>query len=312
MYTDEVLAFTGLVQKEFDLKFFSLQIIADMILVYINLYLLIPKYLSRKRIGTYMLGTLSTILLALLSNYFIIMTYVPDVTDIVVVLFRSFLLTMGILGTAISIKIIKKTLNNQQKLRSLEKLNYEAEVNYLKMQVNPHFLFNTLNNIYVQSKKYPSSVPDSIMKLSDLMRYQIYNGSKDEVSLQEEMKFIRDYLDLEQMRRDNIVIDFKFDLSETSVKVSPLLFIPLVENAIKHSFTDGAGVVNIEVYCAVHGSEVIFDITNTIGSQVNKQPGIGLSNLRRRLSILYPEKHVLNISQKADSYIASLRLHTHD
>ncbi len=312
MYTDELLALSVWISRPFDLKFFIIQISADLILVYINLYILIPRYLSRKRLVTYIAGTLATICMALISNYFIIISYAPDIQDIIVVLFRSFLLTMGVLGTAIAIKIIKKTLTNQQRVRALEKLSYETEVNYLKMQVNPHFLFNTLNNIYVQSKKYPAVVSDSIMKLSDLMRYQIYNGSKNTVFLKDELKFINDYLDLEKIRKDNMIINTSWKVTNQNLEVSPLLFIPLVENAIKHSYCKNGGVCTIEVYCATHEGEIIFDISNNIGDGGNNHAGIGLKNLKRRLEILYPDKHIISINQVNNRYSVSLRINTND
>jgi len=312
MYTDEVLAFTGLVQKEFDFKFFSFQIITDLVLVYSNLYFLIPKFLNRKRLGTYIGGTSVLIMLALIGNYFIIINYLPASVDMIVTLFRSFLLTMGIVGTAIAIKIIKKSLNSQQRLRELEKLNYETEVNYLKMQLNPHFLFNTLNNIYVQSKKYPAAVSESIMKLSDLMRYQIYNGSQRTATLEEEMQFITHYLDLEKMRKDNMQVQTNFSLTQPQLAVSPLLFIPLVENAIKHSYCDSKDVMCIKLYCHTHDGEVIFDIENHRGPQRNTRQGIGLKNLKRRLEILYPEKHTLDIIETDKKYQVTLRINTND
>lgn len=312
MYTDEVLAMTGVVDKQFNIKSFASQIAADLCLVYFNLYFLIPRYLTSKRIGTYITGTLLSIAAAILSNYFIIINLISPTSDIVVMLFRSFLLTLGVLATAVSIKIIKKTLTSQQKLRALEKLNYDTEVNYLKMQVNPHFLFNTLNNIYIQSKKYPAVVPDSIMKLSDLMRYQIYNGSKQTVALQEDLKFLSDYLELEQIRRDNMTIEVNWDISNKELHISPMLFIPLVENAIKHSTTNDGAACSISAYCTTHRGEIIFDISNTVGQPNESPPGIGLKNLKRRLEILYPNRHILNIQQLPKKYTASLRIDTND
>jgi len=180
---------------------------------------------------------------------------------------------------------------------------------HLQSQVNPHFFFNTLNNLYGLMRRKPDEAQLMVLKLSDMMRYSIYQGQKEEVALQEEIDYLMNYLEVHRLRyHKTIEIDFHpVFIGEVAVK--PLLFIILVENAFKH------GVENLTDHAYVHielraNQELIhFTIRNNYDeSEVKPEKGIGLINLRKRLELLYPNKHRLVIQDQAGVYEATLEL----
>lgn len=183
----------------------------------------------------------------------------------------------------------------------------KAELLHLKSQVNPHFFFNILNNMYGLVEKDPKKAQDLILKLSDLMRYSIYEGEKDLVTLEEEVAYLKNYIAIHKMRyHKDVDIVFKVQIDEES-KVMPLLFIILLENAFKH------GVENLRENAFVHinmnteGNKIKFEIENNFdASEYTEGTGIGLKNLKRRLELVYPKKHELLIKTTGDVYKATL------
>ncbi len=185
----------------------------------------------------------------------------------------------------------------------------KAELLHLKNQVNPHFFFNTLNNLYGLVAVNPKKAQELILKLSDMMRYSIYEGEKEVVLLKDEVEYLKNYIELHKMRyHKEISIEFKNQIDE-NYKVMPLLFIILLENAFKH------GVENLRKNAFVHinvftfENKIQFDIENNFdSSEINKEVGIGLKNLKRRLELVYSNKHKLTISVEDNIYKATLIL----
>ena len=207
------------------------------------------------------------------------------------------------------ILIMRWVFKQTRAILTLKNEKAKTELLHLKSQVNPHFFFNTLNNLYGLVGTDAKKAQDLILKLSDMMRYSIYEGEKDTVSLEEEVEYLKNYIELHKMRyRKEIDIKFINNISENH-KVMPLLFIILLENAFKH------GVENLRENAYVHinlkseGNQLFFDIENNFDPTIETEhKGIGLNNLKRRLELVYPKKHTLSFSKTNDIYKAQLNI----
>lgn len=197
-----------------------------------------------------------------------------------------------------------------QKIQALKNEKSKAELALLKTQINPHFFFNTLNNLYSLIKKDPDTAQEYVLKLSDMMRFTIYNGKEETVSLEEELKYLTNFIDLQTARyHSTIDIEFKHAIKNPTRTIPPLLFIILVENAFKHGvekLIDGA-FIHLD-FCE-NDSSMIFKIKNNFDpDNISKQHGIGLKNLKERLDLLYPNSYKLTISNADSLYFAELEL----
>jgi LytS/YehU family sensor histidine kinase len=176
--------------------------------------------------------------------------------------------------------------------------------------VNPHFLFNTLNNLYgliIQNQNIKAS--EITLRLSDLMRYILKSSKETKVNLQDEIKFIEDYLTIEKIRlTNNVEIKFEFSGIDKDVLIAPLLFIPMVENAFKHGLQNISLDNYAHFFLSIQGNEVFFEVENSIGRKTDKQTnsGTGLINLRKRLQLIYPQKHQLEINKTETNFKAIL------
>ena len=313
MYLDPVLSVVGVTP---DIDYVYLMIIGfiiDVFLVYFNLYVLIPKFLLKEKVLTYVILSLLSLSLILIFNHFVYdLTYDPEFddeykwSDKIVDLIGN----ASMLGMAVAIKLFKQIYQKDNILQQIKEEKLKTELGFLKNQVNPHFLFNTMNSFYIQAKKKDNALPEAILSLSDLLRYQIYDTSKEYVPLENEINYIRNYLDLENNRRDNLDIQIKTDGDLKQIKIAPLLLLPLVENAVKYSQkTDGSrSIINIKVEIE---EDISFAISNTKGNvdQI-KSPdsGIGLDNLKKRLDLIYPNDYSFGFRDSPTIYTASLIL----
>ena len=185
----------------------------------------------------------------------------------------------------------------------------KAELALLKSQINPHFFFNTLNNLYGLVIEKSDRAPEVILKLSDMMRYTIYNGKEDLVALKDEISYLKNYIELHKIRyQKKVDILFTHDV-ENELKVAPLLFIILLENAFKHGVEKMHGQSFINLQMQSQGTQLSFTIENNFDELTpNHKPGIGLDNLKKRLDHLYPGRHELMIEEKASTYKVQLKL----
>lgn len=194
-------------------------------------------------------------------------------------------------------------------LKSLQADKTAAELALLKSQVNPHFFFNTLNNLYSLTVRHSDEAPKVILKLSDMMRYTIYEGKKSFVPVSEEIEYLKNYIELHKIRYHKTV-DIRFHhQSAEKDEVAPLLFIILLENAFKHgveSLTDGA---YISMGLTSDGANLHFNIENNFDSALKSDvPGIGLENLKRRLDLIYPDNHKLEITRQGNIFKVELSI----
>ena len=182
-----------------------------------------------------------------------------------------------------------------------------AELNYLRAQTNPHFLFNTLNNIYSLARDKSDLAPESILKLSKILRYMLYETSGPWISIEQEIKITGDYIALEKLRYDDSLrVNFNHDIEDREQALPPLLLLPLVENAFKHGVSETRNQPFVDIHLSVNGRRLVFIVSNSTGAQGHIKENIGLSNLRRQLELLYTD---YNLSVKWMEAIFTATLH---
>ena len=288
------------------------------LIVYFNLFYLIPNYLTKKRFLTYCaLLILATILitpLKVLAFYFKFSGYPHAQTELLNNMNWYFLVTFFIAGSSTIYKIIADWARHLREKQELQTQTMQSELRFLKSQINPHFLFNTLNNLYALTLKKSDKAPEIVIKLSEMMRYMLYECNEKQVLLSKEVHYIRNYLDLERLRQGkNVEINFEVEGEIADQKIAPLMFIPFLENSFKHGLSNqiSTGFVNIKL--SVQERKVHFFIENSKPDTPPKQDsrrsgGIGLVNIHRRLNLLYPNQYELEIEDSPRSYAVNLKL----
>lgn len=202
-------------------------------------------------------------------------------------------------GSVFFFGIIRHIYNYVKLKQSEQQLRIEkqaAELSFLKSQTNPHFLFNTLNNIFSLARDKSDLAPASILRLSKILRFMLYETGGDFIPIEQEIKVISDYIDLEKLRYDETLdIRFSFDIEDMKQAIPPLLLMPLVENAFKHGVSETTGKAFVDIHLSVIGMRLIFVVKNSMEELLSDQPikeNIGLRNLRRQLELLYKDYHL--------------------
>lgn len=197
-------------------------------------------------------------------------------------------------------------------LQNLKQEKSKTELSLLKAQINPHFFFNTLNNLYALTIKNSKQAPEVILKLSDMMRYTIYEGEKETVTLHDEIEYLNNYIELHKIRyKKTVDITFNHTI-DTSLTIAPLLYIILLENAFKHGIETLAENAYIHINLYDDDDSIYFKIENNFDpSELNPSPGIGLQNLKRRLDLSYNQKHDLQINSTNNNYTTILKISKH-
>ncbi|WP_175445399.1 sensor histidine kinase [Ulvibacter litoralis] len=199
---------------------------------------------------------------------------------------------------------------NETRKKEIESVRTTTQLQFLKNQINPHFLFNSLNTIYSLTTKKASNAPEAVITLSELMRYMLYRANNEYVPLQEELDYISNYIKLQRLRlayAENVTINIRGNVG--AQKVRPLLLISFIENAFKYG-TDYQGNTEIKIVITVSENNLSFTCVNLIGNRKadTENSGIGLVNTRERLEMLYPGMHTLEVSEKEGKYIVDLNL----
>jgi sensor histidine kinase YesM len=213
-------------------------------------------------------------------------------------------------GTALS--LVERWSRDQKNLREREREKILAELTYLKNQVNPHFLFNSLNSIYSLSIQKSGKTTESILKLSNLLRYMIYETESELVPLQKEFDYISDYIELQKLRiTGKTEVNYSLPNGQINYSIEPLLLIPVIENAFKYG-VDNTKSSQISLRLEMEGPELILnsfnDIVKTKVHARQNESGLGLANLRRRLEILYPGNHIFEVTENQENFSALIRL----
>ncbi len=305
--------------------FSSLLLPVTMLTTYFVVYYLIPNYLLTKK---YKLLAMYSFYTLIFSTYLILMAIFgsfiflsnmeiesmpPMSRNYVFVLILVYLIVFMVSFVNIlnhNFKTISKNKELQNKVLESQLQIKEQELNYLKKQIHPHFLFNTLNTIYGFALKQSKDTPEIILKLSNLLDYILYQVSKPKVLLKEEVSHVKEYIDLEKIRfQDTLKVKFNSDKIVDEIQISPMLLIPFVENAFKHGNLIN-GFLNIEIDVRYKDNTLFFNIKNSVKKEelASSISGIGLGNIRKRLSILYKNDYSLEIDQNENWYIVNLRI----
>lgn len=286
--------------------------------IYFNMYVLVPKLLLKNRWFLYFFSLVIIVIIVLVSviliqeflyesNQPIETTGYFSITINLLANLLSFVLLFA--GTTTPI-LFRYWMSDMKRVDELESTTLESELKLLKNQINPHFLFNMLNNANVLIKKNNEEASDILFKLEDLLRYQINDSSKDKVILSSDIHFLNDFLNLEKVRRDKFEFTISKEGNINQVEIPPLLFIPFVENAVKHN-NDSENASYVHLFFKVFDNKLSFKCINSKPeTEMRKSDvgGIGLANIKRRLELLYPNRYSLEIKDDEMSYSVALTL----
>ncbi len=212
---------------------------------------------------------------------------------------------------AVAIKVIKMWYENEKRVSEMEKAKLASELKMLKDQVNPHFMFNTLNNLYGLIGKNPIHAQESVLGLSRILHYMLYESNHDRIRLQQEIRCIRDYIELEKLRYPgNLSISINVQDKIQDLSIVPLSIFPFVENSFKHGASEMIEEAWINIDFSTFKNYFVFKIENGKGPKLatNTTKGLGLNNVRRRLELIYGDDHSLQIIDSPDSFLAILKI----
>jgi sensor histidine kinase YesM len=299
----------------FMFKMVTFEMPGQMTMAYVIMYAGIPLYFKRKYfqaavllLVTFFLCSFSAhVLILYFSNY-----YAPEVSlfSFPKILIRGFYLFANA-AIAVIIKVCKMWYENERRVNEMQGIRVESELKMLKDQVNPHFMFNTLNNLYGLIERNPRHAQEMVLGLSRIFHYMLHESNHAFVSLRKEMNCIRDYIELEKIRyHGNLSVSINQEKSTEVLGIVPLVIFPFVENSFKHGASETIDTAWINIDCSVYKDEFLFKIENTRNmiQDMSKPGGIGLNNVRRRLELIYGDDHSLQIFDGHDTYLVVLKI----
>lgn len=285
---------------------------------YLNMYLLIPKLLLRRKIGLYVALVSLLILMISYSAGQFFGWYYQSIHADTGVFFKSVqgMSALGseflvVYGFSTCLYFINEWYIKERKLRELESQNLKAELDMLKGQINPHFLFNALNSVHVLIRTNPDLATETLEKFSDLLSHQLYDVAKDKIRLSQEVQNLDNFIQLQQMRhQDHIDVSWSFSGALEGKFVSPMLFLNFAENAFKHSAAEGEEQIRVEISLDLVGDQLTFKCVNSAVDVKNHQgrTGLGITNVRRRLDIIYPNRYELFTERDGNTYLVYFKL----
>ncbi len=303
----------GHVEPEFDLAGFTIFINYALGALIIN-YILLPRFLYKKKYGLFALLSLATIALVIVIEEGVIeQVFYPDTRALhFSSVLNNLVSTLPIMTILVGFKFAWDALMNQRELEQLKNVVKESELQFLKTQINPHFLFNNLNNLYAYSLENSPKTPEIILELSGVLRYMLYECKEEKVELSKEVNQLRNFINLSRLQIENRGrIDLSFVNIQKEYKVAPLIFSVFIENAVKHSSSSVENDIIIDVELKMIEDQLLFTCINSFQQNSNTDhlaKGIGLANVRKRLELLYPEKHSLMINKSNNLYEVRLSL----
>lgn len=292
-------------------------------MIYINMYVIVPLFFFKGKYIAYLLAVFILCILGLVFLIFIVGDLFNDhhinhprrpfeINEY----FGSVNFVILFILLTTTIKLLQRWIMDSTRISELKTLTMNLELNELKNQITPHFLFNMLNNIKALIRNNPSKATDIIVRLSELLRYQLYESTNEKVRLTSEIKFITNFLSLEKIRRD--LFDFTIQTDDKlsdlrTVEIPPNLFMPFVENAVKHSVDITENESNINIQFSIAEREIYFCCSNSVPSDKEKTKklygGLGLKNITRRLQLLYDkDAYQLETLSTADQYTVKLKI----
>jgi two-component system, LytTR family, sensor kinase len=271
------------------------------------------RFLLKSRIAAFLLAIIIlTVVLSLGLTFFL---FISDLQKNWESLSFSIPLVVLFLAMGVFLASSRETLRRQVKEAEIAEKQKESELELLRSQLSPHFLFNTLNNLYGLSITQHEKIPPLIVKLSDLLRYTVYNTNQSFVPLEDELQYINNYMELEKIRMgDRLWLNTDIQTPTPGIRISPMILIVFIENAFKHSKNSFNLKVKIDIALSVVGDNIIFSVVNTCGDEsalnnyLEKSFGVGLKNTLRRLDLLYPGEYALHNYKKEDMYHVNLQL----
>jgi LytS/YehU family sensor histidine kinase len=298
-----------------------IKIIDLAILIYIANYVLVPKLLYRKKYVLFFLIFISMIAISSVLKMQLLgrLTHNQQLIDwtrnFKIRLYDNIIPHFFLVIAGVAIKLISDYFRMQRRLIEIAKEKAETELNFLKSQINPHFLFNSLNSVYFLIDKSNVEARRALLKFSDMLRYQLYEVKGEKIPIEKEIGYLKDYIGLQQLRNENCLVQFNVEEGMNSFAIEPLLLIPLVENSFKHlSHFVNERKNEILIDLSKQNGEMDFHIRNTTeGKQVHEfsnDGGIGLNNVKRRLELLYPQKYELNVSEANGWFDVQLTIKT--
>ncbi len=284
--------------------------------VYLNLLVLIPIFSRQKNVLLYvLLLCLSLVGYALLKNAHDVYLYgyilgEPEHRNFLYNTFYNISIAFFYVAFSVALHLSREWYAQRELIRKIEIEKLNTELEYLKAQINPHFLFNSINTIYFQIEKQNQVARDTLSSFSEMLRYQLYECNGKEVSVEKEVSYLKNYVGLQRLRKDeNYSITFSADENIRGFSVAPLLLIPFVENAFKHvsHFTKGN---EIRIKLARDESHFYFSVSNTRDAKkkLDDEGGIGLRNVQRRLELIYNGRHTLEVQDLPESFRVELTI----
>jgi len=292
----------------------AVKVIDLVLVIYLTNLVLVPKFLYKKK---YLLFGLSFIVLIAFFSW-IKMLGVATITsaslqtiDVKAAIYNNFVTQFFLVLASIGMRSAVDYIQLQNRMAAIAKEKAEAELAFLKAQINPHFLFNSINSVYFLIDKKNTAARDALHRFSDMLRYQLYECNDHSIPIEKEIGYLKDYVALQQLRvNDTTSIEFNCDKEVKDFSIEPLLLIPFVENSFKHLSHFSNGHPNqIRINLARQNGSLLFSVYNTTEQKETKEAGgIGLANVQKRLELLYPGKHHLEVKGKEGWYGVELKL----
>lgn len=298
--------------------FSVLQLTFAMLVAYLNFFLFLPRFLKHEKIWKYFLEFVIPFFILVTARVHLQRYLVDGYTHHERYFYSTFYIVQLSFDT-ILITVFVSTLRFavgwfelESKRKQMENDKLASELKFLKAQINPHFLFNTLNNLYYLAYSQSPNTTEVIAKLSQMMRYMIYDSNYQQVLLSKEIEYMQNYISLERLRLNNEVpIDFDVEGETENKLITPMIFITFLENAFKHGVSANNPDSWVKISIKIKGNECIYTVENSklkSLSESKEKSGIGLQNLKRRLELSYPDKHVLKTDEQSDRYFVQLKL----
>ncbi len=285
--------------------------IFNAIAFYLTAYYLIPHFLLRRKYFQFSgLSIASVILLSIGLAYCLYFSFknIPEAIEIggVAYFWIAFISIVMMTGLLSGAKLLVDKIRSDRQAKEFEQQRLESELQYLKAQVNPHFLFNAINSIYILIRKDPDKAAETLIKLSDLLRFQLYETSDNLITIEKELEYIQNYVELEKLRRgEKIKFNLTVNGNMQGFKIAPFLLMPLLENTFKHVSHHEDN--QIEIILTRENSTLTASFFNTKDEEPGIQVGgIGLTNLNRRLTLLYPDAHAIVATEGRETYNVTL------
>jgi len=293
----------GSVEK-IDLIYTFIFLIPILASVYLNLYILIPRFLSREKYFIYLVGIGILVFLCAVSLYFLFDRWIDYILpNYYFISYYSIPQLMLFSASFLLLATLLKLSRSWFKILRIERISSENQLKSLQSQINPHFLLNSLQTIYALSLEQSDKTPKVILQLSDILKYTLYETENPRVDLESELKLLREYIEMQRLRLDPVGRSIKFDVlgDPEDLSIAPMLLLPFIENSFKHGLQGDEKSAFVSIHVSIAKRKLNFSIENNAGKAEqllsDKNGGIGISNTRQRLELIYPGRHQIEISE---------------